>query len=193
MTQTYHHGDLAQVVVDTATQILEKDGADGISIRQIAKEIGVSHQAPYRHFKSKQDVLAAVRAGGFKDFADAARMAAAQHPKSSRQQLQAAGQSYVSLASSRPALYKLMFGGAWKVEQLKEEHRNAAGEAFRAISTIIQQGPPPHNKKTVERTRIYWATLHGIVTLNLNGFLNDTELQGLARTACRSLTRDWFG
>ncbi|MFN9604615.1 MAG: TetR/AcrR family transcriptional regulator, partial [Planctomycetota bacterium] len=63
----YHHGDLEQAILETAKQMLEQSGIAELSLRDIAKHIGVSHQAPYKHFASKADVLLAIPAKGFKD------------------------------------------------------------------------------------------------------------------------------
>ena len=195
MSRAYHHGDLEKAVIQTATLLLESDGIEGISLRKIAKEIGVSHQAPYRHFESREHVLAALRAEGFQALAEASQNAQRKHPKSARLQLESTGEAYVKQALSRPALYQLMFGGSWKFNQLQEQHQSCAGVAFKSLASIVQQGHPPHTKKTIERTRILWATLHGLVSLQLNGFLKDQkdQLDTLVRSAVRSLSAEWYG
>lgn len=194
MPRAYHHGNLRKTIVDTALRILEEEGAEAMSVRRIANEIGVSHQAPYRHFKSKDDVLNALRAHGFLALAEAARDTRVLHPESARLQLEAAALAYVNHADSSPALYKLMFGGTWTIDQLREEHRNCAGEAFRSLASIVGQAPPPHSPQTIERTQILFATLHGIVTLHSIGFLGqeNPQLETLVLSACRSLMRDWI-
>ena len=53
----YHHGDLERAILETATQMLERSGIAELSLRDIAKQIGVSHQAPYKHFASKADEI----------------------------------------------------------------------------------------------------------------------------------------
>lgn len=194
MTRTYHHGDLHKAVVETALELLEEGGVEAMSIRKVANKIGVSHQAPYRHFQSKEHVLAAVRAHGFLKLAEVARNTKHKHPRSPRLQLEAAALAYVSHAVSSPALYQLMFGGTWTMQHLSEEHRDSAGEAFRSLASVVAGSPPPHSNKTKQRTQILFATLHGIVTLHANGFLGDgsRQLETLVRSACRALTSSWL-
>ena len=64
-SQSYHHGNLRRVLIDTAVEIISEQGARGLSLRKVAKRAGVSHAAPYRHFKDKNAILAAVAKEGF--------------------------------------------------------------------------------------------------------------------------------
>lgn len=189
----YHHGDLQKAVIESALRMLEAGESD-ISMRRIAKEIGVSHQAPYRHFSSKLDVLLAVRAHGFSRLATATRQAAAKHPRSARLQLEAAGFSYVKHATEYPALYQLMFGSRIVPTDVSDEHRASARDAFQALASIIQQGEPPFTKLTLERSKMFWAMGHGIASLSINGFFSDQEapVDGLAKAAFRAICSEWF-
>ncbi len=72
--QPYHHGDLRRALVAAARALLEESGPEALSLRDVARRVGVSHNAPYRHFPTKQALLAAVAAEEFA--ALSARMAA---------------------------------------------------------------------------------------------------------------------
>jgi AcrR family transcriptional regulator len=187
----YHHGDLEQAIIETASRMLERSGVAEISLREIAKEIGVSHQAPYKHFASKADVLLAIRNAGFKKLADETRLATAKHPRSPRLQLEAAALAYVRLALESPAVYQLMFGGHIRPDQVADEHQSDAIDAFAALARIFQPTGEPFTEATKLRTRLVWAMVHGIASLRINGFLagQPDGLSEITKSACRMLMK----
>ncbi|MEM8998021.1 MAG: helix-turn-helix domain-containing protein, partial [Acidobacteriota bacterium] len=64
--QQYHHGDLRAALVRSATELLERSGPGAVSLRSVARDAGVSHAAPYRHFKDRHELMEAVAAAGFR-------------------------------------------------------------------------------------------------------------------------------
>ena len=96
---TYHHGDLRPALLRAAAKILEKEGRDAISLRDLARRAGVSHNAPYRHFADRQALLDALAAEGF------ALLAAELEGQSWREQAVA----YVRFALANPERFGLMF------------------------------------------------------------------------------------
>lgn len=190
----YHHGDLEQAIIATARQMLERHGIAELSLREIAKQIGVSHQAPYKHFASKADVLLAIWTEGFTWLAAETRRATARHPRSARLQLEEAALAYVRLALASPAVYQLMFGGQIRPEQVATEQKAVAAEAFTALASIFQPaGAAPTNTAKLRAQQV-WAMVHGIASLRINGFLADQPegLEELTKSACRTLAKDWF-
>ncbi len=187
----YHHGDLENAIIETATKLLEVEGNSDISIRRIAKELGVSHQAPYQHFSSKSDVINAVREKGFDNLALACRGAETKFPDSPFLQLQCAANAYVKFAIEYPTLYNLMFGMA---EQQIDGNsvRQSTMRSFEALAKIIQQSTPPFSKTTVERSRLFWAMGHGIASLAINGLVPKSKIARTTKLACRELAGDWF-
>jgi AcrR family transcriptional regulator len=103
---SYHHGDLRRALVATATQMLENEEAENLSLREVARRAGVSHNAPYRHFADRDSLLAAVAAEGFR----ALGQTMAESRSASAQPLRAIGEAYVQFAIGRPRLFGLMFG-----------------------------------------------------------------------------------
>jgi AcrR family transcriptional regulator len=96
---TYHHGELRPALLRAAARILEKEGRDAISLRDLARRAGVSHNAPYRHFADRQALLAALAEEGF------ALLAAALQGKPWREQAMA----YLRFALANPERFRLMF------------------------------------------------------------------------------------
>src|SRR4029434_10636484 len=105
----YHHGDLRRVIVKAALEILRETQSLEFSLRELARRAGVSHNAPYKHFADKNELLAAVSGAGFEMLTK--RMAndtAGFH--SPREQLFALLRAYIDHGVENPALYSLMFG-----------------------------------------------------------------------------------
>ena len=106
----YHHGDLRRAIVAAAVDLVRETQSVEFSIRELARRAGVSHNAPYKHFADKRELLAAVSAAGFEMLE--ARMTAASSARSTpRAKISAMARDYVRLGIENPALYRLMFGG----------------------------------------------------------------------------------
>src|ERR1700720_480626 len=106
----YHHGDLRRVIVKAALEILRETQSLEFSLRELARRAGVSHNAPYKHFADKRELLAAVSAAGFEALTKRMAREIAGH-SSARAQLFAMLRAYIRHGVENPALYKLMFGG----------------------------------------------------------------------------------
>ncbi|HUZ91836.1 MAG TPA: TetR/AcrR family transcriptional regulator, partial [Methylocella sp.] len=104
----YHHGDLRRVLLAAGFSLLEKRGPAQVSLREVARVAGVSHTAPYRHFDSREALLAALAADGFEAL-DAAMERAAEG-RAGFERLHALGVAYIAFARAQPAVYLLMFG-----------------------------------------------------------------------------------
>ncbi|MGX9418016.1 TetR/AcrR family transcriptional regulator [Vibrio sp. WJH972] len=104
----YHHGNLREAVLEAAHKLLELEGIKSITFRRIAKEVGVSQNAPYSHFKDKTALLEALAVDGFQGLLDSMRENSVSLSTPS-DYLQAIGKGYVTYALSNPALFKLMF------------------------------------------------------------------------------------
>ena len=106
----YHHGDLRRAVVTAALEILGETQSVDFSLRELARRAGVSHNAPYKHFAEKSELLAAVSAAGFELLTEriADQIARIGNP---RAQLFVILRTYIRFGVENPALYRLMFGG----------------------------------------------------------------------------------
>lgn len=107
--ETYHHGDLAAQLREAARAILEEEGLENLSLRSVAKRAGVSHAAPYRHYPSREALLADLARAGLEELrADIAQAVAA--PGSLSDRIAHIGAAYVRFAARRGGLLRLMFG-----------------------------------------------------------------------------------
>lgn len=113
-SKQYHHGDLKASLIDAANAILLREGADALSLRAIAAEVGVSHMAPYAHFKNKKELIKSITDAGFKQLADTMEIVAdelkAKKELLAGELVLAYGVSYLEFAVENPQLYRLMLG-----------------------------------------------------------------------------------
>src|SRR5580698_6568328 len=105
---TYHHGDLSNALVAAALEVVEREGVESISIRELAGALGVSRAAPYRHFSDRDALLAAVAARGFEGLIAGYEEALAQ-PGGGCERLRRVTLVYFDFAIGRPGLHRLMF------------------------------------------------------------------------------------
>ena len=144
MVDSYHHGDLRRALVDAATRLVRRDGPAQVSLRQIAREAGVSHAAPYHHFSDREALLAEVARGGFEALGEALRRGAADSAGAGPlARLQGAGVGYVDFAVENPEVYRLMFGGLLSDRGRYPALKTAADEAFDVLVELLGPGGGP--------------------------------------------------
>ncbi|MEI9923410.1 MAG: TetR/AcrR family transcriptional regulator [Bradyrhizobium sp.] len=105
----YHHGDLKSAVLLAAEKILERDGLQAVTLRAVARAVGVSHTAPKNHFGDLMGLLSELAAVGYLRFAGAIGEAIDSTPVDARDRLRAMGSAYVAFARAHPKLFLLMF------------------------------------------------------------------------------------
>ena len=189
---SYHHGDLRRALLDAAFEILKAEGPSALSLREVARRAGVSHQAPYHHFPSRAHLLAALSTEGFELLADSLRrvQAAATDPV---QRMQDTGVEYVMFASRNPERFRLMFGAELGARDPYPELNDAAKRVFELLVRPFGGTPRP-TAHTADRAVVLtlWSTVHGLAALAVDG---QVALEGKAlETAARATTeRVWFG
>ncbi|HEY7775195.1 MAG TPA: TetR/AcrR family transcriptional regulator [Kineobactrum sp.] len=108
--KNYHHGNLRAALLDSAVSQLEELGTESLSLRALARGIGVSQTAPYRHFSDKSELLAAMATQGYRRLLARLEHAATTTEDCPRAQLAALAHAYVAYAGEYPHMFKLMFG-----------------------------------------------------------------------------------
>ena len=183
----YHHGDLRRAIVKAALEILRETQSLEFSLRELARRAGVSHNAPYKHFADKRELLAAVSAAGFETLTKrmAHEMARLSDP---REQLFAMLRAYIDHGVDNPALYSLMFGGYLggpdrsrpAIELAEAEKTKAllagvivAGGLGRAISETSR-----NERKIAGAILACWSLVHGLTLLLADGLVGPKEKAG---------------
>lgn len=168
----YHHGQLREALLDAAAQLLEQQGTQ-FSLREVARQAGVSHAAPYHHFEDKHQLLEALAERCMKDFSQA--QTAAAQASTPRARLIGLGTAYIEYAAAHPNAFQLIFNpelcrpGQTSVltPYIQADHALLA----EVLDQAIQAGDLPGHAPEALGTAL-WGTVHGLAHLVLLGQLN---------------------
>src|ERR1700722_4245214 len=163
-TRPYRHGNLPVALQAAARQILNENGLHAVGLRETARRVGVSATAAYRHFTSKEDLLASVAAEGFHELAGAMRSATR-----GANPLIRAGLAYIKFADQNRGLFRLMFGPVL-AERAKYPALQAAAVGVEALLlrgvAELDQRPLDDNQAATAA----WGLVHGLAHLIVDGF-----------------------
>ena len=176
---------------EVATRLFVDRGYDGVTLRAIAHELGVSRSTPYSYYESKEHILADIRGAALKDFREATEAALAS-PEAGAGDVLAGCRAYVRFAVESPARYKLMFdhfqadqGGALA------KHGPSARELLPRLGETLA-ATLGASEEPKELAFQMWSALHGAVSLHLGGQLQDEmEIDALVESLVSSLVRGW--
>jgi AcrR family transcriptional regulator len=180
----YHHGNLRAALLAQAEQTLRDRGLDGLSLRELARQIGVSHGAPRRHFADRQALLDGLAESGFARLGAQLRAAAESAGEDYEARLRTTSLAYVRFAISDAALLELMFAGKQR-EQTGALHQ-AADRAFSVILELIEEGQAHAALEPGGPDRIgllLFATMQGIAALVTAGIVSPEEVDTLVADA----------
>jgi AcrR family transcriptional regulator len=170
----YHHGDLREALVEAAMRALERQSVEGLSLRALGRTLGVSPRAPYRHFETKEELLAAVAVKGLHAFRERLETRLLAADKSPLMQLQALAETYVTFALERPAAFGVMYaryatlneGAPALVQARAEAHQSSQDIVRRAQAAgLLRDGDPMHI------ALVLWSSMHGLAVLLTEGQL----------------------
>jgi AcrR family transcriptional regulator len=165
---TYHHGDLRDAMVQAALREAEQGGPEAISIKALAKELGVSQPAPYRHFADREALLQAVTAEAFRQFNAILRAAIGKPSK--RSKLSRFAQAALEFGLRRNGIYRLMFASRTMACSAEDSELRLA--AHETMGLLVQSFEAPAVGLLRERHALQvWAALHGVISLAEQGLL----------------------
>jgi AcrR family transcriptional regulator len=192
-SKQYHHGDLKVSLIEAANKILLRDGADALSLRAIAAEVGVSHMAPYAHFKNKKELIKNIAEAGFVQMADTMEAVAlelkAKNTLLPGELVLAYGASYLEFATANPQLYRLMLGQVETTGRKSKKENVAAASIENSVnSPFIGSSKKPFillreafalRGDTDERVKAQalgaWSMVHGMAALIIEGHIHVPE------------------
>jgi AcrR family transcriptional regulator len=180
----YHHGNLRAALLAQAERTLREHGLDGLSLRELARQAGVSHGAPRRHFADRQALLDALAESGFDRLGTQLRAAATSAGDDYEARLRATANAYVHFAIDDAALLELMFAGKHH-EQTGVLHQ-AADRAFSVILELIEEGQANAALEPGDPDRIallLFATMQGIAALVTAGIVPPDQLDSVVADA----------
>lgn len=190
---TYHHGDLRQKIIDEALSWIERENIVSLSLRGIARRLGVSHNAPYRHFPDKESLLVAISEVGFMQLNRALEQASKCY-EDARQNLETIGVAYVRYAIENQAYYRVMFSDL----QLCEKHSDLDRVSQQAFSVLLdaikvgQQAQVFILEDSLQLAHVCWSLTHGVSMLAIDRQLtisDSDDIIELARIATKIVSR----
>ncbi|WP_417836217.1 TetR/AcrR family transcriptional regulator [Thalassospira tepidiphila] len=191
----YHHGDVRNVLLQQAENILTDEGPAGLSLRRLARLTGVSEAAPYRHFDGKDGILAAVAIAAFERFAEQLESAAESHPDH-EERIMALGAAYVQFAVENPQHFRLIFGRERPPLDQYPELRDAADNAFDVLQRAVTSVDRKAEMTLAEAASAYnralaaWSRAHGIAMLVIDGMIVPPADQDLSSFVLGLLAED---
>ena len=129
--------DLKEACVQAAREVIAEQGVEGLSMRDVARKLGISHQAPYRHFESRDHLLAEIMRRCFVDFADHLDHRAGS--ENTEEDLCSMGHAYLDYAQKKPLEYRLMFGTPWPEPAQHPELIENAVHAFDILRNNLRK------------------------------------------------------
>lgn len=183
-SETYHHGNLRQALLEAARELASEVGVDGFTLREVARRAGVSHAAPYHHFSDKATLVQALATEAFEQLTKAMLEAKVQQQEPLLS-LKATGLGYVKFALAFPTEFRFMFRrdlgisnqpDASKSEQLKRVSSAAYQVLLDAILECQQAGLLAANDSQVMAMSA-WSIVHGLASILLDGPVGTQEIK----------------
>lgn len=166
----YHHGDLRNACITAALELLHVLGINGVTLRSVAEKAGVSHSAPYRHFATKRDLLAACAARGFRMLEYEVTKAASSSGDNPVEQLINGSFAYARFASDHPHHYRLMFGDELadaEYPEIAEAGKLAFGVPILFFEAAQKAGIVRKSDPRIQAFAL-WSALHGVVNFHID-------------------------
>lgn len=172
----YHHGNLKEALLETALEMIDREGLDTITLRELTQRLGTSRTAVYRHFASKEMLILGVIEKGYEQldllftpiFQDKARSVDAR--------FETMGRAYLNFAIEHPNLYRLLFGELYRKEReeicdYKDESRSTGLYALLGLLVEAQEEGIIARENPMVQAATVWASIHGLASLLIDGHL----------------------
>jgi AcrR family transcriptional regulator len=168
-TARYHHGDLREALIAATRQLVMERGAENFTLADACRAAGVTTAAPYRHFRSKQEVLEEIASRGFEELRLRAMAVIAEKGPGTLEAIVAMGQAYVAFAMNETALFRLMFGQ----EPSLKNAEHVAGTGQHCFAHLIEQITLYCQKNRVRGDALeialrLWTFVHGAASLQID-------------------------
>jgi AcrR family transcriptional regulator len=200
---TYHHGELRQKIIEEALSWIEQEDIFSLSLRGIARRIGVSHNAPYRHFSDKESLLIEIAEIGFNQLYQSLQQPLINSRDHAQQKLETIGVAYIQYAVQNQAYYRVMFsdrvaypkGNRPKYSKEANQQKNAekyqnlnqvSEKAFSVLLQTIETGQQTGvfmAEDSYQLALVCWSLVHGVSMLAIDGQLKICDRSSILELA----------
>lgn len=175
-TSPYHHGNLKEALVDTAMEIIDTDGLDAITLRDITQRLGTSRSAVYRHFENKEALILGVITRGYEHLDLLFTPIFQDRTRSVSERFDTMGRAYLDFAIAHPNLYRLLFGEMYRKERevlcdYKDESQATGLYALIGLLLEAQEEGIIAQENPIVQAATVWASVHGLASLLIDGHL----------------------
>jgi AcrR family transcriptional regulator len=187
-SRPYHHGNLRAALLEQAERTVADRGAQALSLRELAREVGVSHAAPRRHFPDRQALLDALAQDGFERLGYELERAVERAGPSFGARLHALSQAYIAFATRHPALLELMFAGKERdgADRVREAGDRVMATALGVFSDAQSGGELPAGDPARVAT-VAFATLQGLAAMANGGMIDSAPVDEVVTGAIDQL------
>lgn len=196
---SYHHGNLRAALLQAAVELIREAGVEKLSLRGLARKVGVSQTAPYRHFQDKNHLLVEIAKQTFEELAQATR-ALIDPSGSATKNIEAAGKAYLNFAIHNPERYKLVFGPSIENRAEYPDLIDSGQKAFGILKQLVEAGIQQQELLDEDPqilSTTCWSNIHGFAALAIDGFYDrqvafsdfDTLLNSHVRLSIRGIVR----
>ncbi|MEY3791252.1 MAG: hypothetical protein RLZ09_2088 [Pseudomonadota bacterium] len=176
MAKSINELNLKEACIQAAREVIAEQGVEGLSMRDVARRLEISHQAPYRHFASRDHLLAEIMRRCFEDFAQFLDQSSKHNQP---EELRSMGEAYLDYAAAKPLEYRLMFGTPWPEPADHPELVKHAVHAFDLLrqNLLKQHGQKGSEKKQAELEAMFiWSLLHGYASIEQSNVMQHLVL-----------------
>lgn len=188
--KTYHHEDLREELIDEGIRLLDTEGYESFSMRKVARACGVSHTAPYRHFRDKDELIIAIAAKVHHQFNECLKAAVAKYPGDLHAQISEMGCAYIDFFMHNPSYLRLLFLSDLhkKLNMQFSDCHNLFEDPEQTFYDAVNRYASAENSVEKKHTDVQalalgaWGLVHGITILLVHGdFHYDGDYMELAR------------
>lgn len=188
---TYHHGNLRQALVEAAVEAARRGGPDSVALRELARTVGVSHSAAYRHFSDREELVAEVAGAAMGELVEAMRRGVARADGveqadpvlRARRRLVAIGEAYIDFALAEAGLFRIAFATRGDIAPLGADVDSPFGLLGAVLDQLVEVGYLSVEAREGADVTC-WSAVHGFATIHLDGPLAGADPEW------RSQTRD---
>jgi AcrR family transcriptional regulator len=167
---SYHHGELREALIEATRRLVEERGAENFTLADACREAGVTTAAPYRHFRSKQEILAEIAARGFDALSLRAKSVVAEQGEGTLSGIIAMGQAYVAFAVAETAIFRLMFGQEPAIKQAEQVRGTGQACFAHLIAQVALCCKRNRLRGDAHEIAVkLWTFVHGAASLLIDG------------------------